>query len=210
MMRGTPSPLRSTEDAPPRALHDHALGQLAFIHDTMARAGTFTSVSGAGIMGAGAVGLAASAVSLVVPLRGDPWRWLMVWLVAAVVAVTIAALTIRAKALRTNQLLSGAAARTFALAFFPGLAAGAVVTAGLVWAGAWPLVPGTWLTIYGAAVTSGGAFSVRPVPAMGAVIFALGVACLAAPGAWYLLFLAAGFGGAHLWFGLRIARQHGG
>ena len=50
----------------------------------------------------------------------------------------------------------------------------------------------------------------RPVPVMGAIIFMLGVACFAAPAPWYPIFLAAGFGGAHLWFGLRIARQHGG
>lgn len=209
-MHGAPKVARPGGDDAPRALHEHAMGQLAFIRETMARAGSFTSVSGTGTMGVGAIGLLASALSLAAPLEREPWRWLAVWLGAATLAITVAALTIRAKAMRTGQLLSGGAARTFALAFLPGLAAGAVVTAGLVWAGAWPLLPATWLTLYGAAVMSGGAFSVRPVPVMGAVIFTLGVACLAAPGRWHLLFLAAGFGGAHLWFGLRIARQHGG
>ncbi|MBI1809248.1 MAG: hypothetical protein HYR75_05060 [Gemmatimonadetes bacterium] len=201
---------RKTDDGAPRALHEHALGQLAFIRDTMARAGSFTSVSGAGVMGTGVVGLLASAASLVVPLERAPWQWLALWLGTAVVAITVAALTIRAKALRTGQLLTGAAARTFALALFPGLAAGAVMTVVLVGAREWRMLPGAWLTLYGAAVTAGGALSVRPVPVMGATFFLLGVGCLLAPAAWSLPFLAAGFGGAHLFFGFRIARHHGG
>ena len=67
-----------------------------------------------------------------------------------------------------------------------------------------------WLVLYGAAFTSGGAFSVRPVPVMGVAFLALGAACFLAPPAWQPAFLIAGFGGLHLIFGVLITRQYGG
>ena len=76
--------------------------------------------------------------------------------------------------------------------------------------GLWSLLPGAWLTLYGAAVTAGGAFSVRPVPVLGSAFLALGAACFVLPDSWQLACLAAGFGGLHLLFGLLIARHHGG
>lgn len=70
-------------------------------------------------------------------------------------------------------------------------------------------VPG-WLLLYGTAVTSAGALSVRPVPLLGVCFMALGVLAFVAPPAWGDALMAAGFGGLHVGFGCLIARNHGG
>ena len=71
-------------------------------------------------------------------------------------------------------------------------------------------LPGCWLLLYGTGLAAGGAMSVRIVPVMGLVFMALGVAAFVAPSAWGNLFMAAGFGGLHIGFGLIIARKYGG
>jgi hypothetical protein len=192
------------------ALHDRAADNLRFIRDTMARAGEFTSVSGAGVMGAGVVGVVAAIASAFVSPELYPVRWTAIWVGAAVVAGGVSGLAIRRKAARTGQSLSAGPARRFALAFAPAIVAGIVLTVVFAMRGLELLLPGTWLTLYGAAVTAGGALSVRPVPVMGAAFLVLGVGCFAAGSGSHPVFLAAGFGGLHLLFGLLIARHHGG
>jgi hypothetical protein len=203
-------PLLTPEAGSANALHDRAADNIRFIRETMARAGAFTSVSGTGMFSAGIIGLVAAGLSVAWPREQDPRRWLAVWLAAACCGVFISSVTIRAKAARTNQSLSAGPATRFALAFAPALVAGAVITAAFARAGTFALMPPTWLLLYGAAVTSGGAFSVRPVPVMGVAFLVLGAACFAAPLAWQTVFLAAGFGVMHLVFGVLIARHHGG
>jgi hypothetical protein len=106
--------------------------------------------------------------------------------------------------------LTGAAGRRFALAFIPSLAAGAVLTAVFVRDHFITRLPGCWLLLYGAAVTSGGAFSVRLVPVMGICFMALGLCALLLPENMGSLFMTAGFGGLQIGFGLIIARKYGG
>lgn len=205
-----PIPRPRPPAAAPPALHERAADNIRFIRDTMARAGAFTSVSGRGQMVVGVIGALAAVVSLRVPRAIDAQRWLALWLVAAFVAGTVSIVAIRAKARATGQSLSAGPARRFALAFAPAIVAATLLTGVLMNAGQAALLPGTWLTLYGAAVTSGGAFSVRLVPVMGALFMVLGAASFAAPDAWHAVFLAAGFGGLHLAFGYLIARHHGG
>jgi len=59
-------------------------------------------------------------------------------------------------------------------------------------------------------VATGGAFSVRVVPVMGLSFMALGLAALASPAYLGDAFMAAGFGGLQIVFGLIIARKCGG
>jgi hypothetical protein len=90
------------------------------------------------------------------------------------------------------------------------MVAGALVTAALVRAHQFAVLPGIWLVLYGVAVVTGGAFSVRIVPVMGAVLMLLGAAALFSPPGWGTGFLAVGFGGVQVGFGVVIARRHGG
>jgi hypothetical protein len=72
------------------------------------------------------------------------------------------------------------------------------------------LLPGVWLLCYGAGVVSAGTFSIRPVRVMGVCFMVLGLSALRAPPSWGDAWMAAGFGGLHVLFGLWIARHHDG
>ena len=188
-------------------LHEHAAENLRFIRDTMARATDFTAVPGVGGVLMGVVALAAAAVAG--SLR-DVRAWLGLWIAAAGVAGAIGLIAVLRKARRPDMPLHRAVARRFALAFMPPLIVGAVLTAVFVDNHLAARLPGCWLVCYGAAVTSGGAFSVRPVPFMGATFMALGVCAFLAPTTWGDSFMAAGFGVLHIGFGIAIARNYGG
>jgi hypothetical protein len=106
-------------------------------------------------------------------------------------------------------LLSGPI-RKLVLSFSPAMIVGAVLTAVLVHAGSYGLLPGVWMLLYGASVVSAGTYSVRIVPVMGAAFMILGALALVAAPAWNTTLMIAGFGGIHVVFGLWIARRHGG
>jgi hypothetical protein len=193
--------------AAPPSLHDHAADHLRFIRDTMARAADFTAVPGWGgvLMGVTALVTAAAAG----PPRDTP-AWVGSWLADAGVAVALGLGAMVWKARRAGVSLTGAPARRFALAFVPPLMAGAVLTGVFVRDHMSTRLPGCWLLLYGAAVTSGGAFSVRLVPVMGICFMALGVSAFVSPVSTGSLFMAAGFGALQIGFGLIIARKYGG
>ena len=92
----------------------------------------------------------------------------------------------------------------------PPLIAGGLLTIVLVRAGLADTIPGVWLLLYGTGVITGGMFSVRAVPAMGLCFMALGALALFSPPALVNGFMAAGFGGLHLLFGVIIVRKYGG
>lgn len=193
--------------AVPPSLHDHAADHLRFIRDTMARAADFTAVPGWGgvLMGITALVTAAAAG----PPRDTP-SWVAIWLIDAGAAVALGLAAMVWKARRAGISLTNAAARRFALAFVPSLVAGAVLTALFVREHLTTRLPGCWLLLYGAAVTSGGAFSVRLVPVMGICLMVLGILAFMFPEGAGSLFMAAGFGGLQIGFGLIIARKYGG
>ena len=193
--------------AEPQAIHTHAIDDLRYIRDTMARAGQFSAIPGWGGAVMGVTALVASAVA------GRPAaspQWLAVWLAEAFVAVLIALVGIARKARRSSAPLLATPARRFALVLLPPLAAGAVLTAVFAAYGLTARLPGVWLLLYGTSGATGGALSVRVVPVMGVLFMALGVAAFIAPAGWGNVFMAAGFGGLHIIFGAIIARNHGG
>ncbi len=203
------APLPRPVDVPadPTPLHDHALESVRVIRDAMERAGAFTAVPGAGMIVIGATALLAAGVAGSAPIGP---RWLTVWGTEAVVAAVVSAVAIAKKSRRVGFSLRSALARKFALAFLPPLAAGAVLTMTLATHGLRALLPGTWLLLYGTAVTASGALSVRIVPLMGASFMAVGLAALVAAPDYGNAMMAAGFGGLHVAFGIAIARRHGG
>lgn len=173
----------------------------------MERAGSFTAVPGVGGV---LMGLTALAAWPFAQRAQTPDGWLRVWLATAAVAATVGVITTVRKASRARIPLASGPARKFLLALCPAMLAGALVTAALWRAGEVRILPGVWLLLYGAAVVSGGAFSVRAVPLLGACLMGLGAAALFSPRAWGDLYLAAGFGGLQIVFGAVIARRHGG
>ena len=192
---------------PPLPLRGHAEDDLRFIRTAIERAGAFTSISGWGQVAVGVTALAAAAIA---PADCRQDRWVAIWLGEALVAAAISVWSAVLKSQRLGVPLFGAPAQRFTLAFATPAAAGAVLTAALVRAHAYPLLPGMWLLLYGAAVASGGAFSVGCVPAMGACFMVLGAAAALTPAAWANTWLALGFGLVHVVFGAWIARRHGG
>lgn len=202
------SSLELHRDAPPgTGLSDRAMDNLRFIRETMESAATFTAVSGWGILVVGVFAVVAAAIAHAQEL---PERWLAVWLADAAASVLISTAASRSKAIRADIPFPGPAGRKFLLGFVPPMLAGGVLTVALWTHGGAQLLPGTWLLLYGAAVTAAGGNSVRIIPLMGLCFMALGAATFALPAAWHDLAMAAGFGGLHLGFAVPIARRHGG
>jgi hypothetical protein len=163
-----------------------------------------TVVSGWGVVAMGVTALIAAPIAL---RQATPNGWLAVWLVEALVAATIALVTMHRKAARLRTTIS---ARRLFIGLLPALAAGGLLTIALMWSGPVRLIPGVWLVLYGVAVMQAGAFSVRALAAMGAAFVALGALALPLPWFWANVMLAAGFGLLHIGFGVFIARRHGG
>jgi hypothetical protein len=192
----------------PERLDAHAADTLRFIREAMTRASAFTAIPGWGGVLMGITATAAAAIS------GPPdnsLRWVMVWFAEAAVAAAIGLGAMARKARRTGTPLSTAApAYRFALAYVPPLVAGMVLTPVFATLELMARLPGCWLLLYGTALASGGAFSVRIVPLMGVCFMALGTIAFAAPASSGHYFMAAGFGGFHIVFGIIIARNYGG
>ena len=192
---------------PPPPLHLTAIDNLRFIRETMEGAAFFTAVSGLGEMAVGATALGAAYVA---SRQASFLGWLATWLVEALLAILVNAVAVVWKARRAEISLFSTPGRRFVLGLLPPLFAGAVLTAVLLVTGTLAVLPGVWLLLYGTAVVTGGAFSVRTVPVMGLAFMALGAVALVAPAGWGDALLAAGFGGLHLLFGALIAWRHGG
>lgn len=200
-------PLRISDIDEPPALHARAMENLRFIRETMERAGAFTAVSGWGVVTTGVLALAAALVASAEPASA---RWLVTWMATLVLSTAVSGWATVRKARDARVPLLSGPGRKFLLAFLPPMLVGALLTAELVRRGEPTMLPGAWLLLYGTAVTAGGAFSARILPAMGGCFIALGAVALFTPPTWSTAVMALGFGGLHLIFGALIARRYGG
>jgi hypothetical protein len=202
----TPGPLRSA-NREPIPIDARAADHLRYIRETMESAAEFTAVPG---WGGVAMGITALAAAFIASRQVTPRAWLTVWLIEAFVAVAIAAPTAATKAHRANSALFSGPGRKFVLSFAPPIAVGGLLTFALFQAGFLTALPGVWLLLYGTAIVTGGAFSVRIVPVMGLCLMLLGAAALIGPASWGDAWMAAGFGIVQIGFGWWIAGHYGG
>lgn len=203
------SPLHivSAQTNEPPALHDRAMDNLKYIRETMERATAFTNISGGGQVAIGVTALAASAIAA----RQNVFKnWLAVWCAEAVVALLIAGWSMDRKARAAKMPLLSGPGRKVAFSLSPPILAGALLTVALYRAGLVNAIPGLWLLLYGTGVITGGMFSISIVPLMGICFMALGAVALMAPPGFADWFMAVGFGGLHVIFGIVIARRYGG
>lgn len=193
-------------DEPP-ALHERAMDNLKYIRETMERATAFTGISGWGQV---AIGITALASSFISTQQKTFKGWLAVWIAEAVIALLIAGWSMDRKARAVRMPLLSGPGRKVAFSLSPPIFAGAIVTVVLYRSGLTNAIPGLWLLLYGTGVVTGGMFSVSAVPIMGLCFMALGATALFSPAGLANWFMAAGFGGLHIVFGVLIARRYGG
>jgi hypothetical protein len=191
----------------PIPIDARAADHLRYIRETMESAAEFTAVPG---WGGVAMGITALAAAFLAARQGPPRGWVAVWLAEAFVAVAIAAPAAATKARRANSSLFSGPGRKFVLSFAPPIVVGGLLTLAMFQLGAVSALPGVWLLLYGTAIVTGGAFSVRAVPIMGLCLMALGGMALFAPASSGDLFMAAGFGVIQIAFGIWIALRYGG
>lgn len=172
----------------------------------MESATAFTGVSGKGYVLAGVSALIATWLAA---QQATALTWLGVWMLELLLAGSVALLMTLHKSEQQGKSLWSASGRKLLLAFIPAMGVGGVLTLALFLRGDLTLLPGIWLSVYGAAVTTAGAHSVRIVPVMGGCFMLLGALTLllALPAD---LLLGLGFGGLHIVFGLLLWRHHGG
>jgi len=202
-------PLRAISPAPdqPPALHERAMDNLRYIRETMERATAFTGISGWGEV---AIGVTALIAAVLAANQTTFKAWLAVWIAEGLISLLLAGWSMDRKARAASMPLVSGPGRKAVFSLSPPIIAGGLLTLVLVRAGLTNLIPGMWLLLYGTGVITGGMFSVPVVPVMGSCFMLLGAIALFAPPALANWFMAAGFGGLHLIFGVIIARKHGG
>lgn len=200
-------PKAADSDSSPASLGGHAADNLVFIRQAMERSATFTAVSGVGGCVMGSIALVAALVGSWQP-TGD--RWLLVWLAAAAAAAVAGLVAMARKARLAGATLTGASARRFAVGLAAPFVAGAAITYELWAIRNFTVMAPAWLLLYGAGLLTGGIFSVPAIRLIGALFMGLGMLAILTPPDWGNIWLAIGFGGLQLGFGVYIARNHGG
>jgi hypothetical protein len=205
---GQRQPLRQERStAEPVKISDRAIDNLAFIRETMERSTHFTAVPGYGGILMGVTAMAAAYIAHQQPSVRD---WLIVWLTEAFLAFAIGLLAMWQKTKISQTPLVSGPSKKFAFGFAPPLIAGVAITLGLWRFDHYEMMAPVWMLLYGAAVVTGGAFSVRVIPVMGWIFMAIGAVAFAVPAGYGNILMGVSFGLVHIIFGLIIARRYGG
>lgn len=184
---------------------------LEYIRSTIEGGMQFTSVPGYGGV---LMGISAIAAAIFAFRADDFYSWLMIWFIEAGIAITIGAVALWRKANKNGENLFSISARKFSMCFVPAIIAAAILTLLLIRYENRPIIAVMWVALYGVAVASGGAFSVKPVQAMGwsfifaAIMFSIKI--LGNPPLHADLIMAVCFGFLHILFGIFIAKKYGG
>lgn len=188
-------------------IYERAAAQIEYIRDTITQASAFTAVPGAGLM---LIGLSAMVTwSIHHALEVDRDTRLVGWMINALVALPVGLAAMYLKARRLRLPIWRGPGRRFLLALAPSGLAAAALTVALFQHGMLELVRGVWMTTYGIGVMAAGAYSIRPVPVMGALFLGCGIVNLLVPHLTTEIMVVA-FGGLHLAFGYIIWKHHGG
>lgn len=200
---------------PPPMAKDEALRALSDIRaviDRTAKYTTFSAMSGfvagcAAILGSGFFGLIAAWPGT------DPQRklaFLAVWgAVLCVAAVGLAVFTWLKSRQRGQRVWLPIAQMAFGSMMGPGVC-GVLGSAALIHAGAWDLLPGLWLALYGCGMYVVSFYAANFLRWMGFAFMALGTLAWFAPAALAPLWLGLGFGGLHLLFGAIVLKRYRG
>lgn len=158
-----------------------ALGQIAHIHDHLAKAEVYRGFHPVGVALSGAVGLASAVAQPWFVPADDPSAFVRHWLATA----TIAGITGVAVPLRSYVWAEDEYARRRCLRvagqFAPCIAAGLAVTAGLARAGLVDLLPGLWAMLFALGVFAARPYLPRAIGWVGLFYLLAGAALLARP-----------------------------
>lgn len=204
------------------------LAQLTEIRAIMERSARFLSLSGLAGVGVGVVALIGAGVAhlwlqgeygpagfahlaLGAATEDDRLTALpfLVGLASVMIAtgLLVAYFFTRRRAARTGQSLWGSAARRLAVSLLAPLVAGGLFALALYQQGAVGLVVPAMLLFYGLALLSASKYTLDEIRGLGYVQVALGLAGLLLPPYGLWLF-AAGFGVAHIAYGLLMFNRH--
>ncbi len=191
----------------PINIGDRAFDNLRFIRETMERSASFTAIPG---YGGALMGFTAIGAAIIANYQPNFRLWLITWLAEAILAFAIGVFAMWQKSKNIGSSLNSAPSRKFIFGFAPPLVAGILLTALLYRISEFAYLPSVWLTLYGTAVVTGGAYSVKIVPIVGWLFIGLGLVSVMAPASYGDSLMALGFGVLQIIFGFVIARKHGG
>lgn len=191
----------------PPSLHGRAIDNLRFIRETMERSAHFTAIPG---YGGALMGITAVVTAIIANNQPSIRAWLITWMIEACLAFVIGIFAMWQKAKSAGESLISAPARKFAFAFAPSIIAAIILTSLLYFRNLFAFMPTVWLTLYGTAVVTGGAYSVKIVPIVGWMFVALGLISVFLPTDYGNLLMGLGFGVLQIIFGIVVARRYGG